>query len=134
MQHRKRAGDCAPHGKVAAIIRFLVPPVLSRPSDGDLPTGQGLEANGKPAADTIRDGQRPVTLARASEPLNRHLKLNVPGMATWKGDELADEVHCDQAVGAQGPTGSLAPDVAGIAWRVTVLVNAVEFSRGRAIG
>ena len=62
--------------------------MLSRPSDGDLPTGQRLEANGKPAADTIRDGQRPVTLARASEPLNRHLKLNVPGMATWKGDQL----------------------------------------------
>ena len=56
--------------------------MLSRPSDGDLPTGQGLEANGKPAADTIRDGQRPVTLARASEPLNRYLKLSVPRMAT----------------------------------------------------
>jgi len=63
-------------------VRSLVPPMLSRPSDGDLPTGQGLEANGKPAADTIRDGQRPVTLARASEPLNRYLKLNVPRMAT----------------------------------------------------
>src|SRR5438552_12525203 len=72
----------------------------SLPANEDLPTGQGLEANGKPAADTIRDGQRPVTLARAAEPLNRYLKLNVPGMATWKGDQLADEVHRDQAVGA----------------------------------
>ena len=64
--------------------------MLSRPSDGDLPTGQGLEANGKPAADTIRDGQRPVTLARASEPLNRYLKLNVPDRHL-KGDQLADD-------------------------------------------
>src|SRR2546428_6846487 len=55
-------------------------------------------------------------------------------MATWKADELTDDVQAHEAVSVDEPARNVAPDVAGKARRVAVLVNAVEGPTGRAVG
>ncbi len=60
---------------------------LGAPHD-NLPAEQGLDAEGE-----ATNGQGPVAYPCSPELLNRHAERHVLRMATWKADELTDDVQ-----------------------------------------
>ena len=111
-----------PETRGLSLVRGLVP------ANDDLPAGQKLVAEDEPI-----HLQRPATHPCAPELLNPHDERHVLRMATWKGDELTDDVQAHEAVFVDEPARNVAPDVARKARRVAMLVDAVEGPTGRAV-
>src|SRR5439155_17559865 len=78
---------------------------LGAPHD-NLPTTQGLDAEGE-----ATNGQGPVAYPCSPELLNRHGERHVLRMATWKADELTDDVQGNASVEAPFPARNFAEDV-----------------------
>src|SRR5205823_9007292 len=81
------------------------PTFLGAPHD-NLPTAQGLDAEGE-----ATNGQGPVAYPCSPELLNRHAERHVLRMATWKADELTDDVQGNASVEAPFPARNFAEDV-----------------------
>ena len=78
---------------------------LGAPHD-NLPAAHGLKA-GREAT----NGQGPLAYPCSPELLNRHAERHVLRMATWKADELTDDVQGNPSVEAPFPARNLAEDV-----------------------
>ena len=76
--------------------------LVGAPQD-NLPAEQGLKAGG-----VSTKGQGPLAYRCSSEVLNRHRERHVLRMATWKADELTDDVQGNASVEAPFPARNFA--------------------------
>src|SRR5436853_4626996 len=108
------AGTFAPEGAAASAMDAAAPgnvvygwglTFLGAPHDS-LHAEQGLKAGG-----ATKTGQGPLAYLCSSEVQNCHGERHVLRMATWKADELADDVQGNASVEVPFPARNFAEDV-----------------------
>src|SRR5205807_3782641 len=111
---RRLPGTFTPEGAAASamdaaapgdVVYGWGPTFLGAPPD-NLPAEQGLKAGGG-----TTKGQGPLAYPCSSEVQNLHGERHVLRMATWKADELTDDVQGDASVEVLFPARNFAEDV-----------------------